>query len=79
MDSKLNAPTWGPGVLHLRRRRGLSQADLARLVGCTQATISRLETNRTRQLSDAQRVTIADALGADPHELFPYRADGGRR
>lgn len=61
----------------LREIRGLSQTDLARQVGCSQATISRIEKGQSRQLSDTTRLRIARVLNADPHRLFPYQAQNG--
>jgi len=75
MSTLQQLPTWGPGVRALREYRGISQKQLAEKVGCSQASISRLEKGLTRQLSDAARVRIAKALAADPHRLFPYEDD----
>lgn len=67
-------PTWGEGVRILRGVRGLSQVQLAEKASVPQASISRIE-NGARGVSDAVRVRIAEALGVDPHELFPYRLE----
>lgn len=64
-------PTWGEGVRELRTKQGLSQVQLSKATGLAQSAISRIE-NGSRQVSDAARVRIAKALGADPHGLFPY-------
>jgi transcriptional regulator with XRE-family HTH domain len=69
-------PTWGQGVKVLRGIYGLNQAELAKLAGCAQATISELERDR-RNISEALRVRIARALHVDPHDLFPYREHNG--
>ncbi len=66
----------------LRERRGLSQARLAELAGCSQPDIYRLETGHSRTTAEwAQR--LAPHLGVSPRDLFPSatsapRADDGR-
>jgi len=74
MSTQPQIRTWGAGVRTLRGYAGMSQIELAKKSGCTQATISRLETGSLK-LSDGARVRIARALGADPHKLFPYEDD----
>lgn len=53
-----------------RERRGLTQYDLAFLVGCTQSTISQLETGRMTTLSQDLALSIAKRLGFDWEDLF---------
>lgn len=72
MESSKSAPTWGEGVRQLRELHNISQVQLAKKVGCSQAAISRLEKGVSRHLSDAVRLRIAKALHVDPHRLFPY-------
>lgn len=72
--NRTNTPIWGEGVKALRAEKNLSQVALAAAAGVTQSSISRLE-NGSRQISDAARVRIAQALDADPYQLFPYLAE----
>lgn len=71
----LQAPSWGAGVKFFRESRGMSQADLAKTVGCSQSAVSRLEKGRARHLPDVTRMRIARALHVDAHKLFPYEGD----
>jgi transcriptional regulator with XRE-family HTH domain len=53
----------------LRKRKGLSQAELSVSSGISQGSISKLENNGVRRLSTALK--LAKALGLDdPRELF---------
>ena len=59
-----------------RKARGLSQADLAEMVGVNQATISKLENldegctiGRYMQYAAALGVTLADLFGEDRSEI----------
>jgi transcriptional regulator with XRE-family HTH domain len=52
-------------VADRRKERGLSQADLAELVGTTQSAIARLESGRPPRIDTLLR--IANALDADLH------------
>jgi transcriptional regulator with XRE-family HTH domain len=54
-------------LAEIRKKRGLTQVELADLAGCEQATVSRVERGseavtlrQLRQLADALRVTVAD-------------------
>lgn len=51
-------------IAALREKRGLSQAELARKVGTTQAGISRLENPNYQNYSLATLGKVANALGA---------------
>jgi len=53
-------------VADRRKERGLSQADLAKLVGTTQSAIARLESGGRPPRIDTL-LRIANALGADLH------------
>jgi transcriptional regulator with XRE-family HTH domain len=56
-------------VMHVKRRRlGLTQAELARIIGVTQPRISAWE-NRTADIPEKRRDEIADALDADANDL----------
>lgn len=51
-------------IVELREKRGLTQAQLARKVGTTQAGISRLENPNYRNYSLSTLEKVANALGA---------------
>lgn len=53
-----------------RKRKGLTQGELAFLVGCTQQTISLLETGKMTTLSEDLALAIAKRLGRDWEDLF---------
>lgn len=57
-----------------REQQGLNQSELARRVGTTPSTISRLEAGE-RKLSQTYMVAIARALGCEPAELIGAGAD----
>lgn len=69
-------PTWGEGIRVLRSLHNLTQEELAAEAGTTQSTISDLENDRRRQVSDSLRLRIARVLHADPYDLFPYLDNG---
>lgn len=54
----------------LRERRGLSQAELARRSGVSQATISRIEAGKTRGVDLDTLDRLARALGVSPRSLL---------
>lgn len=56
-------------VKRLRRERGLTQRELADLLGVRQPFVARIESGRGN-LSLRKVETIARALGVDPHELL---------
>ncbi len=56
----------------LRQERGLSQAALAKLVGCRQATINDLENGKTRQETLDLLDGLATALGVEVGALFTH-------
>ena len=63
-----------PGVRALRRRRSLSQRELAELAGTTQGTVWRLETGRRgADLTTMKR--LCRALEVAPEDLLTCRGD----
>lgn len=56
-----------------RARKGLSQADLAELVGCSRQSISLYESGLVQPSVQIAR-RIADALGCSLDELYPSEA-----
>ena len=57
----------------IRERKGLSQADLAELIGVDQSTICRIEAGGQRVYVDTL-VEIAEALEVRPAKLLPVAA-----
>ena len=62
--------TSGPKLRQERRRQGLTLRDLAHFVGCSHATIARIEAG-TIDVSPALKVRIARALRVPVGELWP--------
>lgn len=60
MDANMN--TLGSRVKKIRTMRRWNQADLAKASKITQATISRLESGKTKQLKSAALKRLAKAL-----------------
>lgn len=57
-------------IREIREQLGLSQAQLADKVGCSQTQIDRLEKG-TRDLSDHWKRRLATAMGVAPWDLLP--------
>lgn len=73
MTTTISSPAWGGSnvplmrLAEIRKKRGLTQVELADMAGCEQATVSRVENGseavtlrQLRQLADALGVTLAD-------------------
>lgn len=72
LSAPVPAPKGGKAETKLadwRRRRGLSQAELARAVGLTRTTYWRLETGRVRNPRLRQLMNCAIALGCELDDL----------
>ena len=67
--------TFGERLRILRKRRGMTQADLARLLGVTVQTVVRYEGLRTEDLRPAKVEAIASALDVDPRDLAGWPED----
>lgn len=67
-------------LAEVRKRKGVSQAKLARLAGVNQTSLSRIENGKEPAYPRRGR-RIADALGweGDPSELFEEVPDGEDR
>ncbi len=65
-------------LAELRRKAGLSQMELAERAGTTQATISNLETGKSRRIELDLLDRIAEALECKPSELLDV-VEGPRR
>ena len=61
---------WGQRLRQHRQRVGLTQEELAELVGVNQTTISQAEIGNRRPEMETQ-AAIAQALGVPISELFP--------
>jgi transcriptional regulator with XRE-family HTH domain len=71
-----------PLVLNLRSYRekaGLSQAELAKAVGVRQATISDLETGKSRRVELDLLERLAEALGVKAPALLEHVEDKPKR
>ncbi len=69
--------TFGERVRFIRRRRGMTQTDLARALGCTVQTVVRYEGLRLEEVKPAKVKEIAAALKVDESELTGARPDEG--
>jgi len=65
------ANTWGHRLKVLRVNAGLTQAELGAAVGIKQGTVARYESG-DRTPPDEMRAKLADALGADPADVFQW-------
>jgi transcriptional regulator with XRE-family HTH domain len=62
-DRRLRARTIVKELMVLRARRGLSQADVAEKMGCTQSRISKLESSEDSSLTLGDLARYASAVG----------------
>ena len=62
-QTELNRLMLAHRIAELREKRGLSQAELAKLVGTTQSSIARLENSNYQNYSIKTLERIAEALG----------------
>ncbi|MEK9943248.1 MAG: helix-turn-helix transcriptional regulator [Gammaproteobacteria bacterium] len=65
--------TFAERLVKAREDRGLNKAELARLIGCTRAALSKWERGETGDVSAVTLARIADQLGVDMRTLL----DGG--
>ncbi len=68
----------GRRVVALRKERGFTMRDLARLTGFSQGHISRLENGR-QGFRAGTLIRIAEALGVEPHRLLLSTEEDGHR
>ena len=65
-----------PGALaRARRRRSLSQSDLAAITGCTQQFVSLVETGGAATCSERLALTMCRKLDIDIEDAFAYGED----
>ncbi|MCK5502230.1 MAG: helix-turn-helix transcriptional regulator, partial [Tritonibacter mobilis] len=57
----------------IRAEKGMTQAELAKLVGVSRPYLTQIETNK-RKLSLELQKQIAEALGVDPVQLVDFSA-----
>jgi transcriptional regulator with XRE-family HTH domain len=67
---EIEAPNMGALVLIARKRANLTQAELAKLVGCSRANIANIEVGRSDTPVNKIR-TFAKALGVSVEDLIP--------
>jgi transcriptional regulator with XRE-family HTH domain len=70
MTTNTTTPAWTP-LRYYREQASLSQRELARLAGLTQATVHKAE--RTQELRPSTRRKLAAALGIAPAQLLDRR------
>jgi transcriptional regulator with XRE-family HTH domain len=77
----MNLETAGQRIARARRRRGMSQAVLAGLLGRSESWLSQVERGRRKIDSHSVLVRLADVLGVDVEEITGPgdRADDSRR
>ncbi len=63
----------------LRRARGLSQAELARVSGVPQSTISRIEAGKTNSIELGNLERLANALGVNAAVLIEHTPEPDQR
>jgi transcriptional regulator with XRE-family HTH domain len=56
-------------LIQARRKRGMTQAELALKLGRPQSFISKIE-NRERRLDVVEFIEIAHLIGEDPHDII---------
>ena len=66
-------------LVALRERQGISQRQLARMVGVSQPVIARIESGRARNLELRTLVRIASALDSELRITIRRRRRGSRR
>lgn len=66
---KEHAARWGASIRRRRKQKGMSQTELASLLGLTQAAVTQWERGVTAPSVDNQ-LAIAKALDTDPQTLF---------
>lgn len=57
-------------VRELRRAKGMTQTELAKITGLTRQTICKVESNRAKNLRWWTMKVIADALGGSIPDIF---------
>ena len=69
--------SFGERLRMLRKRRGMTQTDLARALGWTVQTVVRYESLRLDEVRPAKLKAIADALRVEEAELKGEQSDSG--
>ena len=70
MPPGANLTQWAANLRDARKDRGISQMDLAEMVGVSRASIVRWEAGETAP-RDHVKVALAEALDRAPYDLFP--------
>ena|SRR5690554_5870144 len=72
--------TMGKRIARLREAKGMTQAEMARRLGLSRASIHQWETDASPNIRPANLLALADLLGTDPHYLVhgPDRVPPGR-
>jgi DNA-binding XRE family transcriptional regulator len=77
VEEELNRMRIEQDLAALRELRGISQAELAKLLGVSQAVIGRIESGRAQNIGLKTLVRIAVAMGGRVH--VSIKADGHQR
>lgn len=62
----------GQRIQRMRLAAGISQTQLAKLIGVTQGTMSQLERGFTAQPSEVQLRRLCEVLSTDPNTLYGF-------
>ncbi|MCM2351412.1 MAG: helix-turn-helix domain-containing protein [Bacteriovoracaceae bacterium] len=57
-------------IISERKRRNMSQSDLAKLLGTTQSVVSRIETGLSKNITIDYLLKVITALGISPKEAM---------
>ena len=60
----------GSAIQYYRERKGISQAELARLAEVSNTTLNEIETRKFRDIRLSTLLQISDALDVSLHQLF---------
>jgi transcriptional regulator with XRE-family HTH domain len=69
--------TMGKRIARLRESKGWSQAELARKLGITRASVHQWENDSSPNIRPANLLALADLLGTDPYYLVHGPDRGG--
>jgi transcriptional regulator with XRE-family HTH domain len=75
----MDTETMGRRIARLREAKGWSQAELARRLGVTRASVHQWENDSSPNIRPVNLLALADILGTDPYYLVhgPDRSPGG--
>lgn len=68
----MNEKTVGGRIRQLRQNAGITQVQLAQLLGCSQSAISYMETEPTAQPTAAELLQLCEILRTTPNEIYGW-------